>query len=561
MHGEVAQAHAEQQLGVQRVARHLAANRHRQAEARAAGDGAGDELEHRGVERVVEVRDGLVRAVDRQRVLDEVVGADGQEGQPADEHAERERGSGNLDHAADADALVEFDLLGAQLGLGLLDQGEALVDLLRVGEHGDHDLQAAVRRGAQQRAQLGLEHLGLGQRVAHRAQAERGVGLLARLRAVERLVGADVEGADGDRLAGQGLDHRAVGFVLLFLVGQRVAADEEELGAVEPDAVGVGGLDRGQVLGPLDVGEQVDLLAVERGGAGVAQAVELGALDLELAAAQAVFLDDLLVGGDDDHAAGAVDDDELVVLEQVAHMVQADNRGDLEAARDDRGVAGGPADVGDEAGDVVVAEADGVGGREVVGDDDAAQPVAPARRQVAGVAEQHLDQALDDLDHVGLAFAQVGVLDLAELLDEVLHLLHQRPLGVAAALGDEVAGGVDQHRVGEHHQLQVDEGADLAVRLTGGGDRLEADQFALDGGERLVEAGELLIEVARRDVVVVDLEQRVRDEVDVADRDALRDRQAVQREWHLIPLRRSGRRPAPGWPAAPRRRPRPGCRS
>ena len=113
-----------------------------------------------------------------------------------------------------------------------------------------------------------------------------------------------------------------------------------------------------------------------------------------------------------------------------------------------------------------------------MGDDDAAQPVAPTRRQVAGVAEQHLDQALDDLDDIGLAFAQVGVLDLAELLDQVLHLLHQRPLGVAAALGDELAGGVDQHGVGEHHQLQIDEGADLAVRLAGGGDRLEADQFS-----------------------------------------------------------------------------------
>ncbi len=248
-----------------------------------------------------------------------------------------------------------------------------------------------------------------------------------------------------------------------------------------PSALAV--LTAGRSLGPSMLASRLTVLAVERGGAGVAQAVELGALDLELAAAQAVFLDDLLVGGDDDHAAGAVDDDELVVLEQVAHVVQADHRRDLEAAGDDRGVAGRPADVGDEAGDVVVAEADGVGGREVVGDDDAAQPVAAARRQVAGVAEQHLDQALDDLHHVGLAFAQVGVLDLAELLDQVLHLLHQRPLGVAAALGDELARGVDQHRVGQHHQLQVDEGADLAVRLAGGGDRLEADQLALDGGD------------------------------------------------------------------------------
>ncbi len=123
---------------------------------------------------------------------------------------------------------------------------------------------------------------------------------------------------------------------------------------------------------------------------------------------------------------------------------------------------------------------------------------SPSRRlgrQAAGVAKQHLDQALDHLHHVGLALAQVGVLDLAELLDQVLHLLHQRPFGVAAALGDELARGVDQHRVGQHHQLQVDEGADLAVRLAGGGDRLQPDQLALHAGDGLVQTGALFFQV------------------------------------------------------------------
>ncbi len=139
-----------------------------------------------------------------------------------------------------------------------------------------------------------MEHLRLGQRVAHRAQAKRRVGLhRARWAPLSALSAPTSKVRMVTGLLGQRLDHRAVGLVLLLLVGQDVAADEEELGAVQPDAVGVGGLDRGQVLGALDVGEQVDRLAVERGGAGVAQAVELGALDLELAAAQAVFLDDL----------------------------------------------------------------------------------------------------------------------------------------------------------------------------------------------------------------------------------------------------------------------------
>ena len=96
---------------------------------------------------------------------------------------------------------------------------------------------------------------------------------------------------------------------------------------------------------------------------GVAQPIELGALDFELAAAQAVFLDDAGVGVDDDDAARSVDDDEFVGLKQIAHMVQADDSRNLQAAGDDRGVAGGATDVGDEAGDVVIAKADGVGRR------------------------------------------------------------------------------------------------------------------------------------------------------------------------------------------------------
>ena len=138
------------------------------------------------------------------------------------------------------------------------------------------------------------------------------------------------------------------------------------------------------------------------------------------------------------------------------------------------------------------------------------------------VAQQHLDQPFHHLHHVGAALAQVAVLDLVELLDHVIHLLNQRPFGVAASLTDQCPGGLDQHRVGQHHHLQIDEGADLGMSLgvAGGGDGLETEQFAIDRRNGLVKAVDLFFEISLRDVVVVDLQQRVRHQMHMADGNA-----------------------------------------
>ena len=57
-----------------------------------------------------------------------------------------------------------------------------------------------------------------------------------------------------------------------------------------------------------------------------------------------------------------------------------------------------------------------------------------------GLPEQHFQNALDDLHHVGLALAQVRVLDGVELLDQHVHLLGQCPFGIAKLLGDHPLG-------------------------------------------------------------------------------------------------------------------------
>ena len=94
--------------------------------------------------------------------------------------------------------------------------------------------------------------------------------------------------------------------------------------------------------------------------------------------------------------------------------MQADDGRNLQAASDDRGVAGGTADVGDKADDVVIAKADGVGGRQIVSDDD---HLGTEMCQVfAFAAQQVAQQPLLDVDHVVRSLRHVLVLQVLKNL-------------------------------------------------------------------------------------------------------------------------------------------------
>jgi hypothetical protein len=414
-------------------------------------------------------------------------------------------------------------------------------------------------RGAQDGAQLREEQLRFGQAVADRAQAQCRVGLDA-FDAAQRLVGADVERADGDRSAAHRLHHAAVGLELLVLVRQLVATEEQEFGAIQADTRGVDVARLRDVAGLLDVRLERYGLAVQRFGAGGFEALELAALEFQLGLAQPVLGEHLLVRIDDHHAARAVDDHQILVLHQLAHVVHADDRRYRHAARHDRGVRGGATQVGGESGDLQLLEVDRVGRRQVVRHDDRRLVAAAPRSEPARLAEQGLHHALDHLHDVVLAFAQVGILDHVELRDQFVHLLYQRPFGIAAPLGDDLARHLAQHRVGQDHHVQVDERTHLG-RCTDLRACLEVGKFAAHGGDGVVEACDFGFDLLRRHRVVRDLERGVRDELHPPDRDAGRDGQSEQGEAHLPTLlrrtcRQSGRRWHRAPPARPGRRSR-----
>ena len=142
-----------------------------------------------------------------------------------------------------------------------------------------------------------------------------------------------------------------------------------------------------------------------------------------------------------------------------AAVVRGDDRRHVEAARDDRRVRRHAAEIGDERAEAMLLELDHVGRRQVVRDQDRLRFRA-RRAERPRLAHQALQHALDHLHHVGLALAQVRVLDLVELLDQHAHLLRQRPFGVAALLGDDPPRRLRQRRVVQDHPVHVEERAE-----------------------------------------------------------------------------------------------------
>ena len=335
---------------------------------------------------------------------------------------------------------IERNALLAQRLLRLRDHRERLVDLADGDEHRNQDLDLAVMRRAQDRPELGEEEPRLGQAEAHRAQAERGIRRDARESFEPRglLVRAEIERADRHRLALHALGDAAKRLELLVLGRQPLAIEEQELRAEEADAGGAVVERLREVARKLDVRLQLDLDAVDRRRRLGDEPSQPRALERELALLQPILGEHRLVGVDDDDVVRAVDDQELVLADQLPRVVRGDDRRHGEAPRDDRRVRGRAADVGQERRVAVLLELDHVGRREVVRHQDRVL-LGAGRRDGAGLAEEALQDPLDDLHDVRLALAQVGIVDRVELLDQHVHLLDQRPFRVAALLGDDLS--------------------------------------------------------------------------------------------------------------------------
>lgn len=391
-------------------------------------------------------------------------------------------------------------------------------------EHRDQDLHLAERGRAQDRTQLREEHLRLGQAPADRAQPERRVRrrFVAFVERLERFIGADVDRADRHQHALHPLDGPLVRGELLLLFRHLLLMHEQELGAEQADADRAGLDGRLRVVGQLDVRVQLDLRAAQRLRRRELQALQLALLQQLLGLAVRIFLEDDRRRIDDHDALVAVDDDQVVLADQRARVLHADRGRNAETARDDRRVRRAPAEIGDERLERLRLELHHVGRRDVVRDDDHVVRAVPGRaverlRRGRRTGER-LQHTLDHLLDVGLALAQVLVLDVVEMARQQFELLGQRPFDVVAARADQVDGFLHEHLVAQDHRVDVDECADFARGVVGqvGAQRFE---LATHDVERRAESLHFGVDLVGLDQVMGDVERRRRDQIRSPDRD------------------------------------------
>ncbi len=430
VHRELPQTKAQQHAREPHVTSHLTAHGDRYVGAVGAADDVRHQIEHRRMQRIVEMRHGIVGAVDRKHVLDQVVGADRQEVELAGKRGQRQRGGRDFDHTADRDSVVVGDAIVVEAALGFLEVMQRLVEFVRRGQHRDQDAHLAVVRCLQDCAQLAVKHLRLGQAQPDRAQSQRRIGRDA-FGGVDMFVGTKIESAYGDRSAVHFLHDAPIGLELLVFARRVAPVQVEKFRAEQAHTVRTVVPRVGNVIGQFDVGVQFDGSPVGCGCFGFLEPPELESLEFPLLLAQLVFGKHRLVGIDDDHAIAAVDDQDFIFADQRARVVQRHHRRNVQAAGDDCGVRRGAAQIGDEACELVAFELDDVRRGQVVGHENAVFLRRAARQDLAGASHQDFQDALDNLDDVGLAVPQIAVFYAFELIDQRIHLQLERPFGIA----------------------------------------------------------------------------------------------------------------------------------
>ncbi len=129
--------------------------------------------------------------------------------------------------------------------------------------HRRHDLEVAPRGGADEGAKLHPQQRRPVEPDAKRAPAERRVFLLQALHVGQKLVAADVEGAEGDRPVAGGVEDGAIELLLRAGPGKARGEHELQFGAEEADRLRAGLGEMGHVDKQAGVHVQADRHAVE----------------------------------------------------------------------------------------------------------------------------------------------------------------------------------------------------------------------------------------------------------------------------------------------------------
>ena len=180
-------------------------------------------------------------------------------------------------------------------------------------------------------------------------------------------------------------------------------------------------------------------------------------------------------------------------------------------------MAVGGALAGDHAQQEGLVELDGLRGSQVLCDQDGG---LCALHAAGVVAHQEIEDSGLDIDEVGASGLHVGIVHLREHLRIVVKCGLGRVLRASLLLGDDLAGGVLQILVLEHHLMCLEDSGALFARVLQG--LLVQDALLVDGLlEGVFKALQLLVGIL--DDAVVDVIDRCLVDLDLADADAVQD--------------------------------------
>ena len=204
--------------------------------------------------------------------------------------------------------------------------------------------------------------------------------------------------------------------------------------------------------------------AVLRDRGQTAEFVQRLLVRLEASPPGADLREGLLVRLQPDVACRAVDRHQRAGRDHRAGVVQPGDRRHADRPRQDCGVIGPAAGVGDERGQPGPVELSDHRRRDLVGDQH--QWSVEAVEQVCRIARgpQVHAQPADDVGDVALSLAQVGVLDAVEERRDLLERPLQRRLRIQPFLAHDRRRPIDEHGIVQHQELGVEQVGVLVTR-------------------------------------------------------------------------------------------------
>ncbi len=400
---------------------------------------------------VEEVADVGVHPVGGQGVLGQVVGADGEEVHLLGQHVGHDGGGGGLDHDAVLHVLAVGHALLVQLLAHLGQDGFNLQHLLQVGDHGEHDVQLAVYRRAQQRPQLGAEDIRLLEADADGPVAHGGVLLPLDAEVGGLLVAAQIQGTHHHRPGSQPGQHLLIDLKLSLLGGEIGAVQVDELAAEQPNAAAPPGNHRVDVPQTADVGAHQNLVAALGHRLAVLIRLQRGLVGQKRLPAPGEVRPGGLVGMGEHLAGGAVDGHKAGLGQLGVVVPHAHDAGDAQGTGQDDGVGGGRAQLGDKARHPVFIQPDGLAGQQVL------------RRhnhrllgELGGIRDalEHPDQPVAHVRDIGGAGLHILVLHGLEHGGQAVGGLPHGVFGVKALVQQPV-DAVDEVGVLQHHAVDI----------------------------------------------------------------------------------------------------------